>query len=451
MFAAIKRTVNGQSRLFTQTLVVGGFLAAAKLAGAVKIVLMASRFGAGDQLDAFLAAFSLPAFFSDVVAGSLPAALVPALIAARESRGRAAMERLHGSVTLLVLSLLAGTAVVLAIGAPLFVGLIASGFEEGKRALSLEMFCWLLLLVPCGGLAVMWRAALISEERFKASSLAVGITPLTTVFALLFAKPGANVWILVWATLAGVMLELLVLGGAVRRAGIRLLPRWKGRDSAIASVMEQYLPLIAAAAISGGNLMLDQAMAATLPGGSVSALNYGIKLAAVIAAVAGGALGTAILPVFSRLVSAGNWSAIRETLQEQSRLILLISIPLCATMILFSSELVALVFQRNVFTTDTAQLIASTQRYSLPQVPVALLLAMALRLVSAMGANALLLRVALVTAVLNAAGDYFLMRWMGVPGIALASTLAMAAAFILVIFEIRKRMPTRRVLDCNAP
>ena len=74
-------------RMLADTATVGGWTAAVKVAGAVKVILAARLFGAGDAMDAFLIAFLLPAFFMDMLAGPLDSALIPALIELRQKQG----------------------------------------------------------------------------------------------------------------------------------------------------------------------------------------------------------------------------------------------------------------------------------------------------------------------------------------------------------------------------
>ena len=440
----------GQASILNNAILVSGFLTAVKIAGAVKIILMASRYGASEHLDAFLVAFAIPAFFSEVIAGSLPSALVPALIRIREGADRTVMRRLHGSMTLLMLSLLAAGCIVLMTTAPFLLRVMAGGFSESNRAFAQTLLNWLAIVLPCAGLSVMWRAELIAEERFAASSAATGMVPTASVVALLFAGPGTTIWVLVAATLVGVGLELVVLAAAMWRAGIPVVPRWGGWDDSINRVLAQYLPLVGATALGGGTLLIDQSMAASLAPGSVSALNYGTKLAAVIAAVAGGGLGIAVLPAFSRMAAAGNLSGIRKLLREQARLILLTGVPVSILLIAVSGHLVPIIFRNNAFDPAAADLIAAVQRFSLAQIPVALLLVVGHRLISALNANYVLLHVAVVNLAVDVAGNLFFMRTLGVPGIALSSSIAMAVSFILVILAIRKHLVSGRMLDFNS-
>ncbi len=85
-------------RMFADTLTVGGWSAVTKVAGALKVILAARLFGAGDAMDAYLIAFLVPSFFMDMLAGPLDAALIPSLIEMREKRGRASEEALYSTV-----------------------------------------------------------------------------------------------------------------------------------------------------------------------------------------------------------------------------------------------------------------------------------------------------------------------------------------------------------------
>lgn len=435
------RSKSVNRRIFADTALVGAFLAAVKLAGAFKVVLIARTFGAGNELDAFLAAFLLPTFFADIIAGSLPAALIPTLIEVREGGGEGAMRRTQSSIAAAALLILAGAGLVMALVSPWLIRLVASGFDSGKRALAKELFYWLIPLVPLGGLSVVWRATLNAHERFAASSLAPVMTPLLAIALMTAAGPGAGIHLLVEASLLGMVLELAVLGGAVKRIGGELWPRWSGWEPAIRQVTRQYVPLIGVSAIATGNLLIDQSMAAMLGSGSVSALNYGTRLSAVLAGVGGTALSTAVLPHYSRMIAARDWTGVRRTLRIYGALVLAVSIPVTVLLVLASGPLVRVLFQRGAFGESAAGLVAEIQRLSLLQLPLTILLAMLLRVISSLNANAVLLRVALTNLVVNLAGDYVLMQFLGVPGIALSSAVVQLVSLVYILVLVKERVP----------
>src|SRR5579864_9794804 len=82
-------------RMLADTVTVGGWTFAVKVAGALKVILAARMFGAGDAMDAYLIAFLLPSFFIDMLAGPLDSALIPTLIEVREKSGKEAAQQLY--------------------------------------------------------------------------------------------------------------------------------------------------------------------------------------------------------------------------------------------------------------------------------------------------------------------------------------------------------------------
>ncbi len=105
------------------------------MAGAVKVMVTARYFGAGDQLDAFVIAFLLPAFFTDIVAGSFGASFVPAFIRVRSDQGDAAARIFARTGLALVLGAMLAVSVLLGgLPDPGSLPLLGSSFSPEKAA-----------------------------------------------------------------------------------------------------------------------------------------------------------------------------------------------------------------------------------------------------------------------------------------------------------------------------
>src|SRR4029078_7629041 len=81
-------------RIFSAMMTVGVMNSVVMLVSSFRDLVVAHQFGVGDNLDAFLVAYLLPATAVSVVAGSLNAALIPTLIQVREQEGKEASQRL---------------------------------------------------------------------------------------------------------------------------------------------------------------------------------------------------------------------------------------------------------------------------------------------------------------------------------------------------------------------
>ena len=427
-------------RIFAATLTVGGFTTLAKLAGGVKVILMARYFGTSDALDAFLIALVLPSFLAEAAAGSMIPSLIPTFIEVRQRKGPEAAQRLYSSVLAAMVMLLAILAALLALCSSLVLPLLGSSFGPSKLALTRWLFLWLLLWLPMSGLIVTWRAVLNAGERFAVAAVAPITTPLLTILLLTTQAGRPGIGTLAAGTVAGVATEAGILAWAAHAGGYQMMPHWGGWSPELKMVFRQYLPMVAGTIVVGSSALIDQGMAGMLGAGSVSALTYGTKLVAVLLATGAAALGTAVLPHFSKMITLGDRASLRHTVKTYAALIVAVSIPVAFLLGWYSEPVVRLFFQRGAFTIAQTRVVATVQSYSLVQIPLAVLLAMAVKLASSLKANRLMLEAAAVALVVNVIADYALMQWKGVAGIALAGAVVHCVSLLYLSIALSRRM-----------
>jgi putative peptidoglycan lipid II flippase len=259
-----------------------------------------------------------------------------------------------------------------------------------------------------------------SEHQFAYSAAVPLITPIACIVALAAGGKQYGVMALAIATLAGGTLEAIAAGIGVKLAGYPMIPRWEGITSSLRHVADQYAPLVAVTLVMTGTSLVDQGMAARLGSGSVAALNYGTRLLGVLIVIGPTAVGTAVLPHISVGAILSDPRVLRRTLRTYGFAILAVILPVTAALMYFSEPIIRAVFQQGAFSQQATHLVAVVQRASLLQLPIAVLLALEIRLTSAFKANRLLYRVAVLSLALTLVLDYTFMRWWGVVGIALA-------------------------------
>ena len=427
-----------QGRLFAGTtnrqiagaaLTVGIATALVSLISVGRELIVASTFGTDDALDAMIVSFVLPSFVVNVVGGSVATALIPTYVKVDEHEGPAAAQRvLSGIASLTVLLLLVAMGLIAA-SQGILLPRLASGFDAEKLALTRNLLFLFLPVVFCGGLAAVWSSVLNAKDRFALVALSQGLIPAATIVALLVAR-GGGIMALVTGMVVGFAMRLAALGWELTRLGIDIRPRWQGMQPHLRQVVDQYLPMVLGAALLSGTTLVEQAVAASLDAGSVAALSYGTRVVMLATGLGATALGTAVLPFFSRMVAARDWRQLRQTLRTFVLLILLVTIPITVLLSVFAEQIVTLVFQRGAFTAADTTRVAEVQAWFALQLPffgVSLLFS---RLISSLGANQLLLVQAALCLVVNAVMTYGLSRVFGVAGIALGTTLMYVVALI---------------------
>lgn len=434
--APSEKTVN--QRILSAAVVVGAITMAVKLAGAAKVAVMARFFGTGDEMDAFLVAFLLPSFVAEVLAASFSAALIPAFIEVRETEGVESAADLISSVLAWTVALLiVGTFILAALSHWIMVAL-GSGFSGAKLDLAQSLFLVLLPVFVLSGISATWRAVLNAGERFALPSFAPGMTPIATILLLMVVGRSWGAYSLALGAVIGTLIEVLLVGLTMKQLGYPLWPRRVAVDARLRLVGEQYAPLLAAAAISGGSVMVDQAMAAMLGAGSVSVLGYGIKITNVALVIGTTAISTAVLPHFSKMSARQNWQGVRRTLGAYLRGVLAVSVPAVLALAWFAEPVVRLLLERGEFTVADTGMVAEVQRYSLLQVPICMAGILVVRLISALRANSLLPQGAVLNLVANTILNLIFMRHWGVAGIALSTTIAHLLSYGYLFLRMRR-------------
>jgi putative peptidoglycan lipid II flippase len=430
------------TRIFAAMLTVGGFTVVVKLAAAAKELVVAYQFGTSDVLDAFLMAFLLPQFVITLVGGSLNFALIPTYIQVREHEGHEAAQRLFSSVMVWSAGLLIALSVVLALSVSFVLPVLASGFSAEKLALATSLYYTLLPCLVFSGMATTWSAILNAQDRFALVAAAPMVTSVVTLLVLLVLAKHWGVYALAAGIVGGSLLEAGLLGWWLGRRGISLVPQRHLVTPAVKQVWKQYTPMLAGAFLMGSTSLVGQSMAAMLGPGSVSALAYGSKMTTLILGIGALSVSTAVLPHFSRMVAVGDWTGVRHTLIVYARLIVLITLPLTLMLIYFSEPVVRILFQRGAFTEADTQLVAWVQDLYLLQIPVFVLGMLVVRLISALQANRILMWGAAISLPVNIVFNYLLMKWLGVAGIALSTSLMylVSTGFLLFMaFHLMKR------------
>lgn len=423
-------------RILGAIVVIGGTTVGVKIASLAKDLLTASVFGAGGQLDAFFIALVLPYFFVSIVTSAVASAFIPAYVKAMQQDGEAAAQRLFSGVLAVSIALLTVATAALALVGPPLLPFLSSGFSAGNEELLRRLFYLMLLMVPLTGLTTILISVLNSHEAFGVAAATEIAIPIGTGAGLLFGTGTGGVYAMTVGMLLGICVQAAVLARLAARRGVRLRPRWLGRDPEIMQVVGQYLPAAAGVLLILTAPIIDQAMAATLGEGSVATLNYGSKIISPLMSVGVAAIGTAVLPYFSKMVGADDWVGVRHTLRTFTALILAVSIPATIALVLLSEPMIRLMFQRGAFTSADTHTVSLVNAYNLIQIPLYAVTILFVRLISSMRANRILMFGAAISAAINLVLDWWLKSLMGIEGIALATSVVYLSSALFLGFML---------------
>lgn len=410
-------------RILRTALVVGLFTLLVKAGATAKELAVARTFGRSDALDALLIAYLLPAFVLGLLNGAFATAIIPALVEAREKRGSQAAQRLFSSAMIANALILAVMAIILGFLAPLYLPYLGFGFTPPKLLLTRQLLYVLLPFVLFGGLAGGAAAVLNALHKFAMPALVPLATPLLTILFIALGAARFGAFVLAAGLTIGSVIEAALLAQLLLNQGMSLRLSWAGFTPEMRRLLGQYVPMLAGTFLMSSTGVVDQAMAAMLSPGSVAALGYGNKVVVLVLTIGASSLSTAIFPHLSRMLARNDWDQCRHTLKKYALMLIVVTVPLTAFLVLFSRPLVGLLYQRGAFSASDADLVSKVQIAYALQIPFNFCGLLMVRFLSAVRRNDVLMYLSGINLVLDIVLNLVLMRHWGVAGIALSTSL----------------------------
>jgi putative peptidoglycan lipid II flippase len=343
---------------------IGAFTLGSRVTGFVRDMLMANFLGAGLAADAFFVAFKLPNLFRRLFAeGAFSAGFVPIFSNLLTKEGQAAAQEFtEQALSVLAVALLLLLA-LFEVAMPLFMYVLAPGFaaDPAKFDLTVALTRITFPYLLCVSLVSLMGGVLNSLGKFTAQAAAPVLLNLALIGVLIVFRDyvAGNPHVLAWGVFAAGFLQLAGMTIACWRAGFRLKlrrPRLTPRVRELARLMGPAVVGSGAAQIS---IAVDIIIASLLPTGAVSYLFYADRLVQLPLGVVGVAVGTALLPLLSRQVGAGDDRGALHSLNRGIELVLLLTVPAAVALALCADPIIQVLFERGAFTREATHATAA--------------------------------------------------------------------------------------------
>jgi putative peptidoglycan lipid II flippase len=291
------------------------------------------------------------------------------------------------------------------------------------------------------GIATNCTAVLNTLDRFALPALAPAVNSLAVIGGALLLGSRWGIWAMVYAVLTGAAVHAAMVAWMMDAQGYRFRLRWYGMSEATREVAHQYGTVLLSGVVASGGLLVDQSMAAMLPSGSVSALAYANRFVSVVLTLVAGAVATAATPHFSRMIAHQGWAECRRTLRTWVRLTALVSTPIAAALVFGSHWLIRITLQHGVFGAKDTQIVTPVLAMYAIQIPFFVSSRVYYRFLVAMRRTDLILYCGMLNLALDIVLNLILMRWFGVAGIALATSLWTVSTFVFLWYWTWRVLP----------
>jgi putative peptidoglycan lipid II flippase len=266
-------------------------------------------------------------------------------------------------------------------------------------------------------------------------------------------------------TTIGGAAQFLIQVPSLYKIGFRFRPALSFTDAGVRHVMRLMTPAVLGTSAVQINVLVNT-MFVTGIGGGVSWLSYAFRLMQFPIGLFGVAIGTASVPVLSRMASEGKFKDFRDTLSSSINLVFLMTLPSACGLIVLGEPIIRLIYVRGAFKeSDVPMTALALAGYSIGLTGYAAIKVLSPAFYALDDAKTPMI-IALASIVVNAAASFLFRNWLsnygvtpeapsgyGHVGVALAtSTVALVNFFALAVFMRRriKRLNGREVFNSFA-
>jgi len=434
-------TISTAQVLVTASLVLTVAALASRLLGWIRLLVIGSQFGASRELDAYFAAFRIPdAIFQLVVAGALSAALIPVFASYRARGQEAEAWRLASSVINLVMIALSVLSLVMAILAPLFVPIVAPGFDEETTELTVRLTRIMLISPVLIGMGAVVTGILNSYQQFTVPSLAPLAYNLAIIGAAIFLAPVMGVEGLAIGVAIGSLAHLVIQLPNLIRVGHRYQLRIHLGQPGVRRVAWLMGPRMLGLASGQVNFLVSTVLASGLAEGTVSVYNYAFQLSQLPVGVIGVSVAVALFPTLSRDAALGRLTDIRRQVANAVRVLIFVAAPLTAIMVVLREPLTSVFYQYGLFSEAATERTASTLLFFAIGLVGHIVVHVLTRAFYAMQDTRTPVAWAIVAVGINVPLMIWLVGPMGVEGLALALSVSSVIEVVGLLWALRRRI-----------
>jgi putative peptidoglycan lipid II flippase len=349
---------------------VSGMTLLSRITGLLRETIKATAFGAGLQMDAFETAFRLPNLLRRLFAeGAFSQAFVPILAEYRRKRGIDATRELVGNVGTLLASALIVLSVAGSLAAPWLVYLLAGGFARtpGKVELTADMIRIVFPYILFVSLVSLAGGVLNVFRRFAIPAFTPVLLNLSIIGAAIFLARWVDppIVALAWGVAIGGLAQLLLQIRPLFAIGMLPKPGFAWRDPGVRRVLLAMGPAVIGVSAAQISALLNTQLAALLGDGRISWITYADRLMEFPSALLGVALGTILLPSLAQHHSDADSEQYSALLDWGLRLAVLLALPAAIALAILALPLVSTLYQYGKFTVnDVLQTRAALLGYS---------------------------------------------------------------------------------------
>jgi putative peptidoglycan lipid II flippase len=410
-----------------------------KLSGLARDLTLSYIYGASNTSDAYLISMTSPSVIFGFIATGIAAGFIPMYSKILQENGELEANRFTNNLINILFLL---CTIVIALGlifTDQVVRVFASGFNEETLKLTIQFTKITLIAIYFTSAVSIFSGFLQLKDNYIAPAL-VTIPMNIIIIMSLIISAYTNVVILAIGFVVAIFSQVLLMIPYLKRNRYKYKAIFELKDKNIKKLAYIVMPLVLGVSVNEINVLVDRTLASQLAVGGISALNYADRLNGFVQGIFVISIATVLYPMMSRMAAEKNIEGLKIALAEAVTGINLLVIPATTGFMMLATPIISALFERGAFDDNALQMTSYALFYfSIGMVGFGLRDVFSRAFYSMQDTKTPMINAA-IGVILNIILNIILSKYMGIGGLALATSISAIFTTLLLIISLRKKI-----------
>ncbi|MFK8793961.1 murein biosynthesis integral membrane protein MurJ [Planococcus plakortidis] len=319
------------------------------------------------------------------------------------------------------------------------VGVFASGFDHETLQLSVQFTRITLVGMYIIGITHVIKGYLQIKGSYSIPELAIFPMNIITIISV-FLSYHYSIAALAYGRVLALVAQLLFMLSFAYKKGFKYIPTLSLKDKHLKSMLMIGLPIMLGVSINQINVLVDKTLASQIAVGGITALTYSSRLNEFIQGIFVLSISTALYPLISKMAALNDMNGIKKYTSDAIISINILIVPVAIGSMVLAEPIVKMVYGRGAF--DESAVLLTSQAlffYSIGMIGFGMREIISRVFYSLQNTKIPMIN-ASIGMMLNIILNIVLSHYLGIGGLALATSISAIFTSILLFFSLRKRI-----------
>lgn len=410
-----------------------------KVLGFIRDASIANSFGATYKTDAYNIALVIPIMLFSIIGDSVTTAFIPLLSESYKKNENHNMFSFVNTILNILILVTFALCIAAVLFTPQIVSFIAPKFTGERYLITIRLTRISIFSMVFMSIAACYTALLQTMEDFTGPAL-MGIAVSVPIILYSIAGSSYDIYGLVVFALIGYVIQALIQWPWLMKNKYKYSFKINWKDTRIKRLLYLIAPVILGTVANQINILVEKAMASGLPEGSIAALDYGNKINTMIYTTFALAVVTVVFPALSLDGLNKNYKDFKKHLRNSINGINIIMIPSAIIVVIFKTAIVSVLFKRGAFDSKAVAMTSDVLLYLSIGIMFYGIRDICNKAFYALKDTKTPMINGIIGVVACILMNLIVVKYMGIKGLALSSTVSVILCSMLLMIMLNKRI-----------